>query len=192
MTTENPYPWADGMNCAVTVCDTGGTILYMNDKARTTFARHGDMIGKNLFDCHSERSRGIIRRLLADGGTNAYTIEKNGVRKMIYQTAWRVDGIVGGLAEISMPICRITSGADPTANPIRHSSDGRSPAPSIERPMTGARARCVCSDTSTRYLDPASGGRRKSSLRKSGPGTQPANGQQQAVKTKPRIPGCEQ
>ena len=91
MTTENPYPWADGMNCAVTVCDTGGTILYMNDKARTTFARHGDMIGKNLFDCHSERSRGIIQRLLADGGTNAYTIEKNGVRKMIYQTAWRVD-----------------------------------------------------------------------------------------------------
>ena len=104
MTTENPYPWADGMNCAVTVCDTGGTILYMNDKARTTFARHGDMIGKNLFDCHSERSRGIIRRLLADGGTSAYTIEKNGVRKMIYQTAWRVDGIVGGLAEISMEI----------------------------------------------------------------------------------------
>ena len=41
---------------------------------------------------------------IADGGTNAYTIEKNGVRKMIYQTAWRVDGIVGGLAEISMEI----------------------------------------------------------------------------------------
>ena len=67
MTTENPYPWADGMDCAVTVCDTGGTILYMNDKARTTFARHG-------------------------------------VRKMIYQTAWRVDGVVCGLAEISMEI----------------------------------------------------------------------------------------
>ena len=60
MTTENPYPWADGMDCAVTVCDTGGTILYMNDKARTTFARHGDMVGKNLFDCHGERSREII------------------------------------------------------------------------------------------------------------------------------------
>lgn len=44
-----------------------GTILYMNDKARTTFARHGDMVGKNLFDCHGERSREIIRRLLADG-----------------------------------------------------------------------------------------------------------------------------
>ena len=69
-----------------------------------TFARHGDMVGKNLFDCHGERSREIIRRLLADGGTNVYTIEKNGVRKMIYQTPWRVDGVVGGLAEISMEI----------------------------------------------------------------------------------------
>ena len=57
MTTENPYPWADGMNCAVTVCDTGGTILYMNDKARTTFARHGDMIGKNQIGRASCRER---------------------------------------------------------------------------------------------------------------------------------------
>ena len=104
MTTENPYPWADGMNCAVTVCDTGGTILYMNDKARTTFARHGDMIGKNLFDCHSERSREMIRRMLATGGTNAYTIEKQGVRKMIYQTAWKEHGEIRGLVEISMEI----------------------------------------------------------------------------------------
>ena len=92
------------MNCAVTVCDTGGTILYMNDKARTTFARHGDMIGKNLFDCHSERSRGIIRRLLADGGTNAYTIEKNGVKKLIYQTPWYENGEFMGLVEFSLEI----------------------------------------------------------------------------------------
>ena len=104
MTTENPFPWADGMNCAVTVCDTEGVILYMNEKARATYIRHGNLIGSNLFGCHNERSREIIRRLLADGGTNVYTIEKNGVRKMIYQTAWRVDGVVGGLAEISMEI----------------------------------------------------------------------------------------
>ena len=92
------------MNCAVTVCDTEGVILYMNEKARATYIRHGNLIGSNLFGCHNERSREIIRRLLADGGTNVYTIEKNGVRKMIYQTPWRVDGVVGGLAEISMEI----------------------------------------------------------------------------------------
>ena len=75
MTTENPFPWADGMNCAVTVCDTEGVILYMNEKARATYIRHGNLIGSNLFGCHNERSREIIRRLTAEGGSNAYTIE---------------------------------------------------------------------------------------------------------------------
>ena len=96
--------WAKEMNCAVTVCDAEGVILYMNDKAKETFASHGDLIGKSLIPCHSERSRGIIADLLATGGSNAYTIQKNGVRKMIYQTAWKVDGVVAGLGEISMVI----------------------------------------------------------------------------------------
>ena len=76
----------------------------MNDKAKETFARHGDMIGKSLIPCHNERSRRIIADLLAGGGSNAYTIEKNGLRKMIYQTAWRENGEVAGLVEISMVI----------------------------------------------------------------------------------------
>ena len=76
----------------------------MNDKAKETFASHGDLVGKNLMGCHSERSKEIIRHLLATGGSNAYTIEKNGLRKMIYQTAWKQDGKVAGLVEISMVI----------------------------------------------------------------------------------------
>lgn len=96
--------WAKEMNCAVTVCDKEGIVLYMNDKAKETFARHGDMIGKSLIPCHNERSRGIIADLLAGGGSNAYTIEKNGLRKMIYQTVWRENGEVAGLVEISMVI----------------------------------------------------------------------------------------
>ena len=55
------------MNCAVTVCDTEGVILYMNEKARATYIRHGNLIGSNLFGCHNERSREIIRRLTAEG-----------------------------------------------------------------------------------------------------------------------------
>ena len=88
MTTENALPWAEEADCAVTVCDTEGVILYMNEKARATFAQHGDLIG----------------RMLASGGTNAYTIEKQGVRKMIYQTAWRERGEIRGLVEISMEL----------------------------------------------------------------------------------------
>lgn len=98
------YEWAEGMNCAVTVCDAEATIVYMNRKSRETYKKHGNLIGKNLMDCHGERSRGIIRRLLDEGGANAYTIEKDGQRKMIYQTAFSKDGKVGGLVEISMVI----------------------------------------------------------------------------------------
>ena len=137
MTTENPYPWADGMDCAVTVCDTGGTILYMNDKARTTFARHGDMVGKNLFDCHGERSREIIRRLLADGGTNVYTIEKNGVRKMIYQTAWRVDGVPEPCYDSGIPNLGFRFPDYASVSGIPHAASIPYPIPGVQ----GVRAR---------------------------------------------------
>ena len=89
--------WADDVNCAVTVCDAEGIILYMNDRARKVFAKHGALIGQNLFECHSEESRAKIRHMLATGESNAYTISKNGQRKVIYQTPWRRDGRVAGM-----------------------------------------------------------------------------------------------
>ena len=98
------YEWANEMNCAVTVCDTKGIILYMNDKASRTMRKRGSLIPKYRFDCHNPQSQAKIRELLETGGVNAYTIEKNGVKKMIYQTAWKQDGVVGGLVEISMEI----------------------------------------------------------------------------------------
>lgn len=97
----NPFTWADELDCAVTVCDTEGTVLYQNDRSR---AVNGDVRGRSLIPCHNERSREIIRRLLAEGGTNTYTIEKKGVRKLIYQTVWRSRGEVGGLVEFSLEI----------------------------------------------------------------------------------------
>ena len=96
--------WAKDMNCAVTVCDADCNIIYMNDRALELYASHGNLIGANLMPCHNERSQGIIRHLLETGGYNAYTIHKKGVRKMIYQTAWRHNGAVAGIVEISMII----------------------------------------------------------------------------------------
>lgn len=96
--------WAQTMNCAVTVCDAQCNILFMNDLSRQTFA-HGkaDLIGKNLLECHNERSRAIIHRLLSEGGVNTYTIDKQGKKKLIYQSAWRnKDGEIAGLVELSM------------------------------------------------------------------------------------------
>ncbi len=96
--------WADDINCAITVCDAEGVILYMNDRAREVFASHGDLIGSNLFECHSAESAAKIRHMLATGESNAYTISKKGQRKMIYQTPWRRGGAIAGMVEISMAI----------------------------------------------------------------------------------------
>lgn len=99
--------WAYGMNCAVTVVDSNCRIIYMNERSRETFTNRGgaDLIGHNIMDYHNERSKSIIRRLLSEGGSNAYTISKEGKRKMIFQTTWhKADGSLGGLAELSMII----------------------------------------------------------------------------------------
>lgn len=96
--------WAEQMNCAITVCDAQGVILYMNEKSRATFAKHGDLIGKNLFDCHKASSREKILEMLSTGKSNSYTISKEGQKKMIYQTPWRKNGQIAGMVEISMVI----------------------------------------------------------------------------------------
>ena len=102
---DSTFEWADGLDCAVTVCDADAVIIYQNRKARKQYEAHGDLIGRNLMDCHNERSQAIIRHILATGESNSYTIEKKGVRKMIYQTPWRdAGGNVAGLVEISMII----------------------------------------------------------------------------------------
>lgn len=98
--------WATMPGCAVTVCDADCNIIFMNKRSRDTFANSTDcLIGKNLLECHSPHSQAIIHRLLSDGGSNVYTIEKGGVRKLIYQSAWLTDnGTIGGLIELSMVI----------------------------------------------------------------------------------------
>ncbi len=100
--TEVVPDWAKGLNCSITVCDGDGVIIYMNDRAVEQYRKRGNLIGRNLFDCHGERSREIIRGLLETGGSNCYTIEKEGVHKLIFQSAWTVDGKVAGLCEISI------------------------------------------------------------------------------------------
>lgn len=96
------FDWAEDIQCAVTVCDTEGIVLYMNKRSRETFNKNGEtMVGKSMIPCHNERSQSIIHRMLTEGTTNAYTITKRGQRKMIYQTPWKENGEVKGLVEFS-------------------------------------------------------------------------------------------
>jgi hypothetical protein len=94
--------WARELPAAVTVCDRHGIILEMNDKAKSSFS--GDLVGRNVLDCHPEPARAKLAELLATGNSNVYTIEKNGRRKLIYQSPWYRDGQFAGLLEISLEL----------------------------------------------------------------------------------------
>ena len=91
---------------AVTACDNEGIIIYMNEKSTATFVKNEgeSLIGKSLFECHNENSVAKIHELLTTGKTNAYTIEKNGLKKIIYQCPWYKDDKIAGLVEISLVI----------------------------------------------------------------------------------------
>jgi transcriptional regulator with PAS, ATPase and Fis domain len=91
---------------AVTVCDKKGTIIYMNEKSSTTFSKDGgkSLIGKSLLDCHPETAREKIKELINTGKSNSYTIEKNGIKKLIHQSPWYEGSVLMGLIEISIEI----------------------------------------------------------------------------------------
>ncbi|NVO09312.1 MAG: PAS sensor protein [Bacteroidales bacterium] len=98
--------WAKTINCAITVSDINGAIIYMNEKSGKTFEKWGglDMVGKSLNNCHSPKSQEIITKLMDNAETNVYTIEKAGIKKMIYQAPWFKEGKVAGLVELSIEI----------------------------------------------------------------------------------------
>ncbi len=98
--------WTKEFPGAITVCDTQGIILAMNDRACSTFSKSGGttLIGKNLLDCHPEPARSKLLQLLAHPVNNAYTIEKQGTKKLIYQAPWYRNGVFAGLVELSLVI----------------------------------------------------------------------------------------
>ncbi len=98
--------WVKEFSAAITVCDEAGIILDMNDRSCATFAADGGagLIGKNLYDCHPGLSREKVATLLRTGSTNCYTIEKGGLKKLIYQAPWFGDGTYRGFVEISIPL----------------------------------------------------------------------------------------
>ncbi len=98
--------WVKEFPAAVTVCDAAGIILEMNDRSCQTFERDGGagLIGRNLYDCHPGLAREKVAALLASGSPNCYTIEKAGVKKLIYQSPWFEEGTYMGFVEISIPV----------------------------------------------------------------------------------------
>ena len=100
------HPWVTNFPGAVIVCDPNGIVLELNEKAALNYAADGGLalIGTNLLDCHPAEARGKLEAMLAEKRLNVYSIEKNGLKKLIYQTPWYQDGQYAGFIEMSLEI----------------------------------------------------------------------------------------
>ncbi len=98
--------WFHSLDSAITICDKKGIIVYMNRKSVEVFAREGGkkLIGSNLLDCHPEASRNTLQEMLKTEKENIYSIEKNGVKKLIIQKPVYQHGNFDGFMELSIII----------------------------------------------------------------------------------------
>ncbi len=100
--------WFDRLPCSMTVCDKDYTILYLNDRSAEINASDGGktLVGKNLLDCHPPEAKAKLKEVMASGKPNVYTIEKKGVKKVIFQAHWKKRGRLAGLVEITFELPR--------------------------------------------------------------------------------------
>lgn len=98
--------WVNNANVAITICDPEGIILEMNEKSCQVFAEDGgkSLIGANVLECHPEGARKKLVDMLKEQTANCYTIEKNGIKKLVYETPWYKDGNYMGFVEIIIEI----------------------------------------------------------------------------------------
>jgi transcriptional regulator with PAS, ATPase and Fis domain len=102
----NEPDWISEFPAAITVCDDQGILIAMNDRAAIALEKDGgrDLIGKSILDCHPEPARTKTQTMLEKQEKNVYTIEKNGIRKLIFQSPWYVQGRFAGLVELDLEI----------------------------------------------------------------------------------------
>ncbi|NLI10548.1 MAG: hypothetical protein GX447_07335 [Elusimicrobia bacterium] len=90
---------------ALTFADKNCRIEWMNEKAKSVFSKYGnDLTGKNLKDCHNALSKEKIDDMYSKKTINAYTIEKNGIKKLIYQFPVYDENEFAGYGELSLEI----------------------------------------------------------------------------------------
>ena len=83
---------------AVVICDLEHTIIYMNPVAIERYAKWGgkDLMGKSLMNCHNEKSREMIEKVIdwfkASKDNNiVYTFFNEKENKDVYMVALRND-----------------------------------------------------------------------------------------------------
>jgi transcriptional regulator with PAS, ATPase and Fis domain len=101
--------WFEQLPCSITVCDRNYKILYMNAMSAKVNKESGgkSLVGKNLMDCHPPEAQAKLEEVMTSGKPHAYTTERKGIRKMVYQSHWKRNGRVGGLVELYFELPRV-------------------------------------------------------------------------------------
>ncbi len=104
MEPDLPGRWVKELPAGITVCDSSGTVIEMNDASAASYAPDGGLklIGNNIRDCHPPEALKILDSMLKNGTPHVYMIDKNGMRKLICELPWYTDGNLSGLVEISV------------------------------------------------------------------------------------------
>lgn len=68
--------------------------------------RDGEVVGKNLYNCHGPKSAEKIRHMMESGKSNTYEFIHHGKRYFIHHTPWFEEpgGEVSGLIELEIPV----------------------------------------------------------------------------------------
>lgn len=88
----------DADRAAVVICDFEHTIIYMNPVAVARYEKWGGkaLLGKSLLDCHNEKSREMINKVLdwfkkSTDNNLVYTFYNQKENKDVYMVALRND-----------------------------------------------------------------------------------------------------
>ena len=98
------FSMAQEDHCAIVLCNLQHEIVYMNPAACERYARYGGeaLVGKSLLDCHGEKSRERIEKVLdwfreKKENNRIYTFHNEKENKDVYMIALRdlEDNLIG-------------------------------------------------------------------------------------------------
>lgn len=80
--------------CPVVICNLRHEMIYLNPAARNNYAKHGELFGKSIFDCHNPESNEKIREVVewfAKSPENnfVFTFHNDKTNKDVYMVALR-------------------------------------------------------------------------------------------------------
>ena len=98
--------WIKDLPVAVVICDRKGVLTYLNDAAAAMYAPFGGyaLLGKSVMDgCHKQQaSNDKMNEIMETRKPHTYSIERNGVKRLIHQMPHIINGEVIGIVELAI------------------------------------------------------------------------------------------